>query len=158
MDAADFRLIMGRLVTGVAVVASIDPHTRQLCGLTANAVASVSLEPQLVLACVDKTSDSHDSILESECFSINVLTADQERLSRRFAAWDLEDKFNGVPHRTEVTGAPVLEDVLAWVDCRLVADHTAGDHTIFVGEVMAGGEQRGYPLLYYRGGYGRFVP
>jgi 3-hydroxy-9,10-secoandrosta-1,3,5(10)-triene-9,17-dione monooxygenase reductase component len=159
MDPADFRLIMGHLVTGVTVVASVDPRSGDPCGLTANAVASVSLEPQLVLACVDKGADSHDRIRDAKIFSINVLAADQERLSRRFAAWDLTDKFEGVPYRTGASGAPVLEGVLAWLDCRLVAAHDAGDHTIFVGEAIEGGQRgQGAPLLYYRGGYGRFVP
>lgn len=158
IEAYEFRRLLGHFVTGVAVVATRVPDRAEPCGLTANSVASVSLDPPLVLVCVDREADSHDCILEAGCFSINILAAGQEDISRRFASWDLEDKFRGVGYRTEATGAPILEDTLAWLDCRLWASYPGGDHTIFVGEVMAGDAEDGVPLIYYRGGYGRFVP
>jgi flavin reductase (DIM6/NTAB) family NADH-FMN oxidoreductase RutF len=157
LDPSEFRRILGHWVTGVAVVAARTTQG-QPCGLTANAVASLSLDPPLVLACIDLTADSHDCIRAAGAFSINVLAADGERLARRFAAWDLEDKFLGIPHRVEITGAPVLDDALAWVDCRLREAVPGGDHTIFIGEVLTGEAREGTPLLYYRSGYGRFVP
>jgi flavin reductase (DIM6/NTAB) family NADH-FMN oxidoreductase RutF len=158
IEGFELRRLMGHFVTGVVVVATMRPGDGGACGLTANSVASVSLEPPLVLVCVDKGSDSHDCILESGSFSINILAGDQEKVSRRFASWDLEDKFVGVDYRTEATGAPVLTKSLAWLDCRLWASYPGGDHTIFVGEVMAGDAVDEAPLLYYRGGYGRFMP
>jgi len=86
-----------------------------------------------------------------------VLPADAERLARRFADDGRGDKFDGLSHRTEVTGAPILDAALAWLDCRMHGAHEGGDHTIFVGEVLAGDAQDGEPLLFYRGGYGRVV-
>lgn len=158
IEPSEFRRIMGHFVTGVTVVASRHPESGDACGLTANAVASVSLEPPLVLVCVEQGADSHDCIRDSGFFSINILAAHQERLSRRFASWDVKEKFAGVAYHNEATGAPVLDDALAWVDCRVWASYPGGDHTIFVGEVVMGDAREGVPLLYYRGGYGRFVP
>lgn len=147
---------MGHFITGVAVVASRRPESGEPCGLTVNTATSVSLAPPLVLVCVDRESDSHDCIRESGFFSINILASDQERLARRFASWDMREKFTGVAHHTEATGAPVLDGVLAWLDCRVYADYPGGDHTIFLGEVLAGDARDEPPLAYYRGGYGRF--
>lgn len=149
---------MGHFVSGVVVVGTNDPGTGRPCGLTASAVASVSLEPPLVLVCVDRGADSHDCIRESGYFSLNILAADQERVSRRFASWDLEEKFAGVDFWKGESGAPILAESLAWLDCKLWASYPGGDHTIFVGEVLAGDAVDSAPLLYYRGGYGRFVP
>jgi len=158
LDSAEFRRIMGHLVTGVAVVTTVDPETGRPCGLTANAVASVSLNPTLVLACVERDADTHDCIERAGVFAINVLREQDERVSRRFASWDVDAKFEGVAFHAETTGAPVLDEALAWVDCRVHAAHDGGDHTIYVGAVEAGDAGMGVPLLYYRGGYGRFVP
>ncbi len=157
VEPAEFRRILGHWTTGVSIVATMRADGVP-CGLTANAVASASLTPPLVLACIESVADTHDFIRESGCFSVNVLNAGQERLARRFATWEASGKFAGVAYRTEATGAPVLEDALAWVDCRLTAEHVAGDHTIYVGEVVAGDAVEGTPLVYYRGGYGRFLP
>lgn len=158
IEPFELRRLMGHFITGVVVVATSRPGDGQPCGLTANSVASVSLEPPLVLVCVDRESDTHDCIAESGHFSLNVLAAGQERVSRRFASWDLEEKFAGVDFRTGETGAPILTTSLAWLDCRLWANYPGGDHTIFVGEVVAGDATDEAPLLFYRGGYGRFVP
>jgi flavin reductase (DIM6/NTAB) family NADH-FMN oxidoreductase RutF len=157
IDSSEFRRILGHWVTGVSVVAARDADGRP-CGLTANAVASLSLHPPLVLVCVDRTADSHDCIRNAGYFAISVLASDGERLARRFAAWDIKAKFDGVAHHPETSGAPVLDAALAWVDCRLHHQVPGGDHTIFIGEVLAGDAREGSPLLYYRGGYGRFMP
>ncbi len=157
MDASEFRRILGHWATGVAVVTTRLPDGRPW-GLTANAFASVSLHPPLVLVCVDLTSDTHAGLRAAGFFAVSVLSAEQERLARRFADGQLADKFEGVAWRPEATGAPVLEDVTAWVDCRVRAEHPAGDHSIFVGEVVAGDAAAAPPLLFYRGGYGRFEP
>lgn len=158
LDPIELRRVMGHFATGVTVVAATDAATGRPYGLTANAVASVSLEPPLVLACVEAESDTHPRIRATGAFAISVLAADQESLARRFAEWAAVDKFRTVAYRREVTGAPVLEDALAWVDCRLWAEYPGGDHTIFVGEVLAGDARAGAPLIFYRGGYGRFRP
>lgn len=156
-EAAEFRRILGHLATGVAVVSAADPQSGDPRGLTANAVASVSLDPPLVLACVERTADTHACIERAGAFAVSILGADDEALARRFADYPSDRKFSGAAYRSEVTGAPVLDEALAWVDCRVWASYDGGDHTIFVGEVLAGDAGDGSPLLYFRGGYGRIA-
>lgn len=156
-EAAEFRRILGHLATGVAVVAALDPETGAARGLTANAVASVSLDPPLVLACIEHDADTHDCIERAGAFAVSILGADDEAVARRFADYPAERKFRGVAHRPEATGAPVLDEALAWVDCRVWATYPGGDHTIFVGEVVAGDAADGPALLYFRGGYDRLA-
>ena len=157
IEEAEFRRVLGHFATGVTVVAA-RAEGGPPRGLTANAITSVSLDPPLVLVCVEHTADTHDVIAASEAFAISVLGEEQEALARRFASYDSAAKFDGVAHRTEVTGAPVLDDALAWIDCRLWASYAGGDHTIFVGEVVGGDAEEGPPLVYFRGGYGRVAP
>ena len=157
IEEAEFRRVLGHFATGVAVLAARDGHNPPR-GLTANAITSVSLEPPLVLVCVERTADTHDVIAAAESFAISVLRESGEALARRFATYDAAVKFDGVAYRSEVTGAPILEGALAWVDCRLWASYDGGDHTIFVGLVVGGGAEEGSPLLYFRGGYGRLAP
>lgn len=156
-DEAEFRRVLGHLPTGVTVVTA-RTETGEPRGLTANAVTSVSLAPPLILVCVETTSDTHDSIERAGAFAVSVLPADAESLARRFATYAAEDKFDGVAHHDEVTGAPVLERACSWMDCRVWATYPGGDHTIFVGEVLAGDAVDESPLIYYRGGYGRLAP
>jgi flavin reductase (DIM6/NTAB) family NADH-FMN oxidoreductase RutF len=157
IGAAEFRRVLGHYATGVTVVSSVDGDGT-VWGLTANAVSSVSLDPPLVLICIDREADTHRAIEASDAFAISVLDEDGERLARRFADAPVETKFEGIAYREEVTGAPVLDDALAWVDCRLWATYDGGDHSIFVGEVVAADAREGPPLLYFRGGYGRLSP
>lgn len=157
MESSEFRRILGHWVTGVAVVTTRTPGGK-LCGLTANAVASLSLDPPLVLVCVERNANSHDCIRDAGIFVVNMLCSDQERIARRFAAWEVATKFEGLAFHTETTGAPVLDDALGWIECRVRNEYDGGDHTIFVGEVIAGDAKEDTPLLYYRGGYGRFTP
>lgn len=152
MNSSEFRRLLGHWVSGVSVVATTMSDGKP-CGLTASSVASVSLEPLLVLACIERDADTHQCIRESGYFSINILDQTQEAIARRFAAGEVERKFEGLAFRTEATGAPILSDALAWIDCRVWAEHAGGDHTIFVGEVMAGDARDGQPLLYYRSRY-----
>lgn len=155
MESAEFRRILGHLPSGVTVVTASDGAP---CGLTASAVTSVSLEPPLVLVCVDRSADTHACIEQAGAFAVNVLDERAEGLARRFAEYERGRKFSGVAYRTETTGAPVLERALAWVDCRVKARYGGGDHSIFLGEVVAGDADEGAPLLYFRGGYGRLSP
>lgn len=157
IDSAEFRRILGHWVTGVAVVTTRTAAGRP-CGLTANAVSSLSLEPPLVLVCVERQADTHDCILRTGYFAIAMLDQEQERLARRFALDETDGKFDGVAFREERTGAPVLEGALAWADCRVWQHYQGGDHTIFIGEVLAAGARPGAPLVYYRGGYGGITP
>lgn len=157
IEAAEFRRVLGHFASGVAVVSSSDAGGG-LYGLTANAISSVSLEPPLVLVCVDRAADTHAAIERSQAFAISVLGEDGERLARRFADEPTDRKFSGIAYRGEATGAPVLDDAVAWLDCRVWATYEGGDHTIFVGLVAAADAVEGPPLLYFRGGYGRLTP
>lgn len=149
---------MGHFASGVTVVTTVRGDGEP-CGLTASAVCSVSVNPVLLLVCVEHGADTHGFIAAAGKFAVNVLAEEGgEGLSRRFATFEVEDKFRGVAFREEVTGAPVLEGSLAWLDCRVSQAIEAGDHTIFLGEVVAGDAREGTPLVYYRGGYGRFTP
>lgn len=155
IDPFEFRRILGHWVTGVAIVAVRDGDG-QPRGFTANAFSSLSLEPPLVLVCVDRAGHSHDCIRDAGAFAVSVLGADAEALARRFAETDAADRFQGVDWTTSASGAPVLGDALAWVDCSVVHEYPGGDHTIFVGSVLAADAVDREPLVYFRGGYGRF--
>jgi flavin reductase (DIM6/NTAB) family NADH-FMN oxidoreductase RutF len=158
IDSSEFRRVLGHYPSGVAILTSLREGGRP-CGLTINSFCSVSLAPMLVLACIEHEAESHECIRQAGVFAVNVLGEERgETLARRFATWGVEDKFQGVAYREEMTGAPILSDALAWVDCEIRAAYPGGDHTIFVGEVVAGDAREGTPLVYYRGGYGRFVP
>jgi flavin reductase (DIM6/NTAB) family NADH-FMN oxidoreductase RutF len=156
IERSEFRRVMGHFTTGVTVVTTLRPDGTP-CGLTLSALASVSLEPTMLLVCVDRASDSHAFIAAYGAFAVNVLAEGTgEGLARRFAG--KEDKFQGVQFAAAATGAPVLADSLAWMDCRLVEALPGGDHTIYLGEVVAADARPGTPLVYLRGGYGRLAP
>ncbi len=157
IDTSEFRRVMGHFATGVTVVTTLRPDGSP-CGFTASAVCSVSLDPTMILICVDRAAGTHDCIDQRGVFAVNVLPEKPgETLARRFAVDGAEDKFRGVAFREEHTGAPVLTDALAWLDCRVVQRVEGGDHTVFMGEVLGADSGEGTPLLYYRGGYGRFA-
>ena len=147
----ELRRIMGHFATGITVVTTHGPDGKRY-GLTMNAVCSLSLAPPLMLICVDKRAESHPAFQPARGFVINILDVSQEEISRRFAVSGGE-KFGGLACRDGVTGAPVLEDALAWIECRVTEVHDGGDHTIYIGEVEAGDARIGDPLLYYRGQY-----
>jgi flavin reductase (DIM6/NTAB) family NADH-FMN oxidoreductase RutF len=158
MDANEFKRVMGHFPSGVTIVTTLRP-ARTPCGLTVNAFSSVSLDPPLVLVCVERDAESHDCIITYGKFAVNVLGAeDGEKLSRRFAEPLVDDKFEGVAYERGQSGVPILERSLAWMECTVVNVVAAGDHTIFVGEVTEADAREGHPLVYYRGGYGRFDP
>ena len=154
IDPAEFRRVMGHWASGVAVVTTTRPGPRP-CGLTVSAVSSVSLDPTLVLVCVDRAAESHDCIVAAGVFAVNLLERAQgAEMARRFALRGGESKFEGVAWSAGGTGSPLLEGALAWMDCRLVQAVPGGDHTIFLGEVVAADARPGEPLVYYRGGFG----
>jgi flavin reductase (DIM6/NTAB) family NADH-FMN oxidoreductase RutF len=156
IDESEFRRVIGHFATGVSVVTSCRADG-QACGTTVSAVSSVSLNPTLVLVCLDLKSETRGWIEGAGYFAVNVLEGGKgETLARRFAGGGAEEKFRGTAWHPEHTGAPVLDDALAWMDCRVTAAVEGGDHTIFIGEVLGADAREGTPLLYYRGGYGRF--
>ena len=148
------RRIMGHFATGVTVVTTYVKGEIQ--GMTANAVTSLSLHPPLVLVAVDKTAAMHTALTASRCFVLNMLTEAQEALSRRFALRGPKE-VTDLQWMHAVSGAPILTEALAYVDCRLVEILPGGDHDIFLGEILAGDSREGKPLLYFGGKYRRLA-
>lgn len=156
VDAGTFRAVVGRFATGVTVVTtSIDGRDH---AMTANAFTSVSLDPLLVLVCVEKEARFHDAILESGLWTVNILDAHGRPAASWFATRGrpLIGQLDRFPHtRSPYTGAAVLDVAMAVVDARTTAIHDGGDHSIVVGEVLAAHTRLGEsaPLLYYRSRY-----
>jgi flavin reductase (DIM6/NTAB) family NADH-FMN oxidoreductase RutF len=154
VDADQFRQLLGRFATGVTVVTARSASGAPL-GMTASSLASVSLDPPLVLVAVDRRNDMHDALKTAPHFAINILTADQEILSRRFASTD-PNRFDGVGYREGRNGLPLLNDVVAHIECAMHGAVPGGDHTVYFGLVTGGDVTEARPLIYYRSGYGSF--
>jgi flavin reductase (DIM6/NTAB) family NADH-FMN oxidoreductase RutF len=156
IDPTSFRHVMRKFATGVTLLTVRDGET--IHGMTANAFASVSLSPTLVLVCVMKPSTTHTLVARAGNFAMNVLSIEQQVLAQRFAKQVAtpSDPFADIAYHAAATGAPILDDCIAYVDCRVVAAHQAGDHTIFVGEVLSAGfgsAREHAPLLWLDGEY-----
>lgn len=151
ISSDEFRAVLGRFASGVTVVTTKAANGSDE-GMTVSAFSSLSLAPPLVLICIEKTASVHDALTEAEGFVVNILSAGQEQIARRFAIVDI-DRFQGVGFTRSGQGYAVLDDVLSVIECRRFALHDGGDHTIIVGEVNASRIEAGAPLLYYRGGY-----
>ena len=151
VDQAHFRQLLGRFATGVTVITARDAEGRPH-GMTANSLSSVSLEPPLILLSIDHEASMHGLLVTSPAFAVNILSASQEAVSRRFAQ-DREERFDGVGYQESPRGLVLLDGALAHLECERVATHEAGDHTILVGLVVAGNANEGRPLCYFRGGY-----
>jgi flavin reductase (DIM6/NTAB) family NADH-FMN oxidoreductase RutF len=150
-----FRRALSQFASGITVVTTRDPEGRPQ-GLTASAFCSVSLEPPLVLVCIDNRSDVTEALRASGLFGVSVLQEDQEELSRRFSSGGPE-KFQGLELRTGPAGAQLVPGALAHLECRLRSTHPEGDHTIFVGEVVSLAVSAGRPLLYHGSAYRRLA-
>ena len=152
--ADDFRAALGGFATGVTVLTTRgEDHAY---GMTANAFSSLSLDPPLVLVCVKSGAEGSGHVDQNGVFAVNILADDQEALSRHFASKDRPrggDAFRGIGHRTAVTGSPLLDGVVGYLDCRLHERRTVGDHEILIGEVLALESTNREPLLFHRGGY-----
>ena len=155
-DSAHFRQILGHFPTGVTIITAM--HEGAPVGLAVGSFFSVSLEPPLVGFCAAKSSTSFPKVHTHGHFCANVLASDQEAVSRVFASSGA-DKFKGLGWRSSVaTGSPILNDVLAWADCRITSVHDEGDHLIVIGHVQElelGREET--PLVFFRGGYRRLA-
>lgn len=147
----EFRSVLGRFPSGVTVVTT-KARDGSDQGMTVSAFCSVSLEPPLVLICIEKTASAYDALTTAPGFVANILSASQEQIARRFSIIDI-DRFEGVGYSRSQNGFAVLDDVLGVIECATFAMHDAGDHTIIVGEVEAARAENRTPLLYYRGGY-----
>ncbi len=153
-DPAAVRTVLGHFATGVAIITALDGD--EPVGMACNSFTSVSLEPQLVLFCAAKSSTTWPHIQAAQKWAANILSEESEEVCRLFAQKGA-DRFAHIAYSTGRTGAPVLDAAIAFVDCETVAEHDAGDHLIVVGRVLElGYAPEGKPLLFYRGGYGRF--
>ena len=151
IDQDSFRSVLGRFASGITVITTHDangtPH-----GMTVSAFSSLSLDPPLVLVCIGNDATMAPVMAQATSFAVNVLAETQESLSRRFAG-KVDDRFAGAGYVEGELGDAVLDDVLASMQCRIVARHQAGDHVIVVGHVEQAAARDAKPLLYYRGGY-----
>ena len=146
-----FRQLLGRFATGVTVVTSRSGDGEPV-GMTANSLSSVSLQPPLVLVSVEKGHEMHAAMETGTHYVFNILSSEQEALSRRFAASE-PNRFRGVSYRENQHGIAILDGVVAHIECEKQGAVPGGDHTIFVGLVVGGDTTDKRPLLYYRGGY-----
>jgi flavin reductase (DIM6/NTAB) family NADH-FMN oxidoreductase RutF len=151
IDPDKFRAVLGRFASGVTVLTVRDAAGGDH-GMTVSAFCSASLQPPLVVACIDRAADMHGILRKATHFGVNILAEGQEALSRRFAELP-SGRFEGLGYTRAESGVVLLEDALAHLECRAVAHHEAGDHTIHVGEVEWADCHQERPLLYYRGGY-----
>jgi len=154
VNADGFKAVLRRFPTGVTIVTTIVDGTPK--GFTANAFSSVSLDPPIVLVCVNRQARSHPLIAQAGKFCVNLLRLEQADLAARFASPNRGDPFAELTYRAEATGAPVIDGTLGFLDCELTEEHSAGTHTIFLGGVVACGFENGAPLGYFNAGYRDF--
>jgi flavin reductase (DIM6/NTAB) family NADH-FMN oxidoreductase RutF len=159
-DPKVFKDVLSRFASGVTVVTTMCdgvPH-----GLTVSAFNPVSAAPPRVLVCLGNDTDSKPLIERARCFAVHILGRDHVALGPRFAKMlpGVDDLFAGIAYRTERTGAPVLDQCLGWLDCRVESILPVGDHAIFIGAVEAASvsDAAGEPILYYRRGWRALDP
>jgi flavin reductase (DIM6/NTAB) family NADH-FMN oxidoreductase RutF len=151
LDATALRHAFGAFVTGVTIITTLDDQGRPR-GMTANSFTSVSLDPPLVLICVNGAAASYQAFAEQKFFAVNILHEGQVEISGIFASKSA-DKFSSVDHSVASTGAPVIADSLAWFDCSVFNRISAGDHLVLIGKVEAFAASANPPLGYCRGRY-----
>ena len=156
IDGRELRNAMGLFATGITVITTKDTSGKPF-GLTANAFSSLSLDPPMLLICVDKGVDCYACFDESKVFAVNFLSLTQEELSTRFATKGIE-KFEGLSYRVGELGVALLDGALAHFECTVAHAHEGGDHTIYVGEVQRLVTMEGDPLLFYQGKYRSLAP
>ncbi len=153
VDPSTFRATLGRFASGITVLTARDAAGRDV-GMTVSAFSSLSLDPPLILVCVDHAASVAPVLEHCTHFAVNVLEEEQEPLSRRFAEREV-DRFDGVAYHRGLHDLALLDGALAHLECTVHERHPAGDHTILVGRVEDAAVGDGYPLLYFRGGYCR---
>ena len=151
VSLADFRSALSRFASGVTVVTTKDA-TEKAFGITVSAFCSVSLDPPLVLICIEKTTGSHHAFEQSGRFTVNILASNEVGISDHFASL-IEDKFAGIEHAVDEHGIPILTGSLATLQCRLFKSLDGGDHSIFLGEVEHVIVRDAEPLIYFKGSY-----
>lgn len=156
IDEYRFRSVLSRFASGVTVVTAKGGDGMDH-GITVSAFCSLSLEPPLILVCIDHATVMHGILESAATFTVNVLAADQEDLARRFSDPD-NDRFEGTSYTRGANGLALLTGAAAQLECALTHRFEGGDHTIFVGRVEAADASDAQPLLYYRGGYASLGP
>jgi flavin reductase (NADH) len=153
----DFRAAMGSFAAGVTVITTLDSGGAPQA-VTATAFSSVSLSPPLCLVCIAKRTRAYEPLLVKGHFAVNILRAEQEWLSTRFAS-SVADRFASVPWKPgDVTGCPLIEGALVSLECQVVEVHSGGDHDIFLGSPRSVRVNEGAPLVYWRGSYSSLPP
>ncbi|MFQ5851220.1 MAG: flavin reductase family protein [Candidatus Binatia bacterium] len=155
LQAREIRNVMGHFATGVTVVTTKD-RTGTPSGLTVNSFTSLSLNPPLVLVCIDKTVQCYSCFEDSKVFAVNVLSEEQEELSRRFATKGII-KFEGTKWHMGENGIPLLDRAIGYLECNIVNNYEGGDHTIFLGEIVSATATGDRPLLFFKGKYHRLA-
>jgi flavin reductase (DIM6/NTAB) family NADH-FMN oxidoreductase RutF len=156
IDGMRFRSVLGRFATGVVAITAIDPRDGRPAGLTANSFTSVSPDPPLIAFCVAHTSTTWPRLRRADRQCVNILSRPQLDVCVRFAAKG-GDKFAGLEWTAAPGGSPVLKEALAWIECSVESEYAAGDHTIVVARAHhLDKHHEADPLLFYKGGYGRF--
>ncbi|MCA9933085.1 MAG: flavin reductase family protein [Anaerolineales bacterium] len=158
--SADFRDALRHFPSGVTIVTIQAPGEAKPHGLTVSAFVSISPEPPLILISIDQKAYGHELLQrEGAVFAVNILAADQEELSNRFAWVKDEDRFAEGEWGTAVTGAPILQNALAWLDCTIYTHYETGTHTIYIGEVQSSGVPRANeaPLIYWNRNYRQLI-
>ncbi len=149
----EFKSALKLWATGVTVVTSKNEQGA-LKGMTATSFSSVSLEPPLILVCINQAADTGDVMLESKHFAVNILNEAQQDVSNQFAGGtSQEERFANVNWHEGELGSPVLDDTLASIECKVVQQVPAGSHWVVIGEVEKVACREGKPLLYYNSGY-----
>ncbi|NOT55972.1 MAG: flavin reductase family protein [Deltaproteobacteria bacterium] len=151
IDPRELRNVFGAFATGVTIITTKDA-TGKPFGLTANSYTSLSLDPPLVLVCVDKKVDCYACFDQSKVFVVNILSEGQDQLSTRFATKGIE-KFEGVAVKQGSFGVPLLDGALGYLECKVTNGYEGGDHTIYVGEVQTASVSDSRPLLFFKGKY-----
>ena len=154
VDRERYRSVMGHFASGVTVITA--RHEGIDYGLTASAVSSLSLDPPMLLICVNQASHTREAIALSQVFAVNILREHQSALARQFAS-SRPDKFDDVSVSYGELGVPLLGDALATIECRVTEEVTGGTHSVFLAEVKMAQSADGMPLTYFRGRMGRFV-
>ncbi|MCA1623684.1 MAG: flavin reductase family protein [Acidobacteria bacterium] len=147
----EFRAALAHFASGVTVVTTRDDEG-YLHGITVSAFCSLSLNPPLILICIDKRTGSHYAFTESKFFVVNILHEKQQHYADRFAS-NLPNKFERIEFLTNAKGIPILKDALVNLECELINSYNNGDHTIFVGQIERTVINDGKPLIYFSGNY-----
>ena len=151
VEKAEFRRALGHFAAAVTVITT-KLDSGDAAGITVTAFSSLSLDPPLVLICIDHRAKLHAHLKVDGFFAVNILAEDQEVCSRRFASSE-PNQFREIGYTEGVSGAPLIQGAIANLECRITQALPGGDHTIFIGEVEATRVQEGKPLVYFRGGY-----